>query len=252
MKFGESLVAARFVRRDNRFRVTVEMEGRLTAAHLPNSGRLGELLTPGRLVWLRPASNPNRRTRYDMLLVEHAGTLVSVDARLPNPLVHEALLAGRLPPFAAYPIIHREVRRGESRLDFLLEGEDRRCWVETKSVTLVEDGLALFPDAPTVRGRRHLAALRETLADGDRAVVLFVVQRADAVAFAPHPTADPAFAAALREAQAAGVEVYACGCRVSHVGIWLDKLLPCSLSDDPDVRKSSPLPAAGWRPPHRA
>ena len=247
MEFNEVLVPARFVRRDNRFRVTVEVEGRLTAAHLPNSGRLGELLIPGRRVWLRPAHGPKRRTRYDLLLVEHEGTLVSVDARLPNPLVHEALLAGSLPSFAGYPIIHREARRGESRLDFLLESGDRRCWLETKSVTLVEDGVALFPDAPTLRGRRHLAALREAVVAGDRAGVLFVVQRADATAFAPHPTADPIFVEELQEAWAGGVEVYAYGCRVSLTDIWLDRPLPCG----PDVRGWSPLSAAGWRPPRR-
>ncbi len=229
MHFKDTLVPASFVRRDNRFRVTVKLEGQLTAAHLPNSGRLGELLTAGGQVWLRPASGPARRTRYDLLLVEHAGTLVSVDARLPNPLVHEALLASRLPPFADYRSIRREVRLGESRLDFLLERAGQRCGLETKSVTLVENGMALFPDAPTTRGRRHLMTLQEAAAAGDRAAVFFVVQRADATGFSPHPTAAPAFAEALRQAHAGGVEVHAYGCQVSHAGIWLDAPLPVAL-----------------------
>jgi len=231
MKFNNELIPASFVRRDNRFRVTIRVGGKWMAAHLPNSGRLGDLLTPGRRVWLRPAHGPKRRTPYDLLLVEHAGTLVSVDARLPNRLVHEALLAGRLSPFVGYRVVRREVRLGKSRLDFLLEGEGPRCWMETKSVTLVEDGVALFPDAPTVRGRRHLAALQKAAAAGDRATVLFVVQRGDAICFSPHPTADPAFAAALREAQTAGLEVYAYGCRVSLTGIWLDAPLSVALKD---------------------
>ena len=171
MRFDDVLVPASFVHRDNRFRVTVELDGQLTAAHLPNSGRLGELLTFGRRVWLRPVSGPARRTRYDLLLVEHAGTMVSVDARLPNPLLHAALLAGRLPPFAGYRTIRREVCLGESRLVFLLEDEERRCWIETKSVTLMENSVALFPDALTVRGRRRLAALRAAAAGGPIAKV---------------------------------------------------------------------------------
>jgi sugar fermentation stimulation protein A len=206
------------------------VDGQQVAAHLPNSGRLQELLTPGREVWLRPASDPRRRTSYDLLLVEHAGQLVSVDARLPNPLLHEALLAGRVPAFRAYGSIRREARLGRSRLDFLLEdGREQRCWLETKSVTLVEEGIALFPDAPTARGRRHLLELQEAVFAGDRAVVLFVIQRSDAAAFSPHPTADMTFSQTLDEAHAHGVSVLAYGCSVSLSGVTLDSQLPVRL-----------------------
>ena len=145
------LVAGRFVRRDNRFRVTVEVEGEPAAAHLPNSGRLTELLTPGRACWLASFDDPRRKTRLDLVLVEYASVLVSVDARLPNTLFAEALAAGRLEPFRGITRFEREVQLGESRLDFLLRGPAGACWVEVKSVTLVEDGVARFPDAPTAR-----------------------------------------------------------------------------------------------------
>jgi len=151
-----ALVAGRFVRRDNRFRVIVEIAGERVAAHLPNSGRLTELLTPNRLCWLTGFDTPRRKTRFDLTLMEYAGTLVSVDARLPNALFAEAWATGQLEPFRGYDCVDREVRLGESRLDFRLSGPDGVCWVEVKSVTLVEEGVARFPDAPTARGVRHL------------------------------------------------------------------------------------------------
>jgi sugar fermentation stimulation protein A len=209
------LVAGRFVRRDNRFRVTVEVEGEPAAAHLPNSGRLTELLTPGRACWLASFDDPRRKTRFDLVLVAYAGVLVSVDARLPNTLFAEALAAGRLEPFRGTARFEREVQLGGSRLDFWLQGPAGACWVEVKSVTLVEDGVARFPDAPTARGVRHLAELTAAVRRGEQAAVVFVIQRPDARCFTPHDRADAAFGAALREAQSAGVGVYAWACEVS-------------------------------------
>ena len=210
------LIAGRFVRRDNRFRVTVEVEGGHVAAHLPNSGRLTELLTPGRSCWLTEFDTPQRKTRFDLTLMAYAGALVSVDARLPNALFAEALVAGQLDPFRGYDGVEREVRFGESRLDFRLSGPESVCWVEVKSVTLVEGGVARFPDAPTARGVRHLGELVTTVSKGDRAAVVFIIQRADAQRFVPHDQADAAFGSALREAAGAGVGVYAWGCEVSQ------------------------------------
>ena len=208
------LVAGRFVRRDNRFRVTVEVEGEPAAAHLPNSGRLTELLTPGRACWLAGFDDPRRKTRFDLVLVEYAGVLVSVDAQLPNGLFAEALAAGRLEPFRGTARFEREVQLGESRLDFWLRGPAGVCWVEVKSVTLVEGGVARFPDAPTARGVRHLAELTAAVERGEQAAVVFVIQRPDARCFTPHDRADAAFGAALREAKSAGVGVYAWACEV--------------------------------------
>lgn len=214
------LVPGLFVRRDNRFRATVSVAGREAWAHVPNSGRLGELFTPGRPIWLSPAAHPARKTAYDLRLVDYQGTLVSVDARLPNHLLAEALAAGGLTDLA-YPEIKSEATHGESRLDFRLSGPQGVCWLETKSVTLVADGLAQFPDAPTARGRKHLHELVKIKELGHRAVVVFVVQRPDANRFAPHRQADPLFASALQEAAAAGVEIQAFNCRVSRQSISL-------------------------------
>ncbi len=224
------LIEGRFVRRDNRFRVSVEVHGELAAAHLPNSGRLTELLTPGRRCWLAAFDSPNRKTRFDMVLVAYAGVLVSVDARRPNDLLAEALADGCLEPFSEYTSFEREVRRGESRLDFRLIGDDGTGWLEAKSVTLVEKGVARFPDAPTLRGARHVRELTEIARGGEQAAVVFVVQRPDARRFAPHAEADPVFALALREAARAGVGVYAWSCRVSEQAIAIDRKLPVELT----------------------
>ena len=231
MKIAAKLIPATFVKRDNRFRVTVQVEGHLVWAHLPNSGRLRELLVPGQRVLLAPAQAPGRLTSYDLLMVDLDGTLVSIDARLPSRLLYEALRANRLEEFAGYAEVRREVTYGQSRLDLALEGgpDGERCFIEAKSVTLVEDGVALFPDAPTQRGRRHLGELARARAEGQRAAVVFVVQRDDATSFSPHDEADPAFGRALREAAQAGVEVYAYKCRVSEEEVALDAPLPVAI-----------------------
>ena len=151
MRIAGKLVEGRFVTRDNRFRVTAEVGGREVWAHLPNSGRLGELLLPGRRVILVEKPAAGRKTGYDLSLVELDGRWISVDARLPNDLVEEALVAGRLEPLAGYPALRREVTYGRSRFDFLLEAPERPpCLVEVKSITLVVDGLGCFPDAVTL------------------------------------------------------------------------------------------------------
>ena len=229
MRFTAPLLRAHFIRRDNRFRATVALGDEAVAVHVPNSGRLGELLIPGQAVYIAPRRAPGRRTAYDLVLARCAEVLVSVDARLPSRLFAEACLAGLLPEFQGYACLAAEVRRGDSRLDFLLQAGDRRCWVETKSCTLVEDGVALFPDAPTARGQRHLYELAKAATAGDRAAVLFVVQRPDAVAFAPHPCADPEFTKWLRAAAQAGVEIRAYRCQVDEERIALDAPLEVRL-----------------------
>lgn len=231
--FG-GLMPGSFVRRENRFRVQVQIEGALAAAHLPNSGRLQELLVPGARVWLTPAdpaARARRRTGYDLTLVEYGGRLVSVDARLPTKLLAVALEHGCAPGLPRYPVIRREVTLGRSRIDFWLGGSatEPPCWLEAKSVTLVVDGTAQFPDAPTARGRRHLDELVGAAESGERAMVVFVIQRDDARAFTPHDSADPDFGYALRRAAAAGVEVAALSCRVTLEAIRLCTSLPVVL-----------------------
>ena len=229
MKLPANLTPATFIERLNRFAAMVSLDGAETTVHVANSGRLRELFTSGRRVYLAPRRGEHRRTAYDLILVDMEGTLVSCDARLPNPLTEEAVRNGTLAPLAGYPTIEREVTYGESRLDLRLSGPNGDCYVETKSITLVEDGTALFPDAPTTRGTKHVRSLVKALEEGHRAAVVFVVQREDATRFSPHETADEVFAAALRNAAEHGVEVYAYGCRVDLTDISIARRLPVCL-----------------------
>ena len=224
------LVSGRFVRRLNRFRVTVIIEGTVVDAHLPNSGRLTELLTLDRPCWLEPIDGAHRKTGYDMKLVEYAGVLVSVDARLPNPLFAEALEKGQLSPFQGCRQFDREVALGNSRVDFRLTMPQSVIWAETKSITLVEKGTALFPDAPTVRGTRHVQELMDVVSEGGQAAIVFVVQRPDARRFTPHDCADPSFGRALRHAADAGVGVYAWTCQVTKQTITIAEQIPVDLA----------------------
>ncbi len=201
-----------FIERPNRFSIWVDVNGRRELAHLPNPGRLLEILIPKRRVLLRRARSEKRKTRWTAVGADLEGMLVSLDSTLPNRFLPEALKEEAIPPLRGWRIATREPRLGAGRLDFLLVRGDERLYLEVKSVTLVEDGVALFPDAPTSRGRRHLLELAGAVREGDRAAVLFVVQRPDAVRFGPNAETDPAFAEAFREALEGGVAMYALVC----------------------------------------
>lgn len=231
-----TLHPALFLRRVNRFRAEVLLEGTPAAAHVPNSGRLTDLLHPRVPVYVHPAAKPGRKTAYDLLLVQAtAQVLVSIDARLPPQLFAEALPSGMFDDWLGTPkrpwTARAEPAYGEGRLDLYLSAPQQPpWWLETKSVTLVQHGVALFPDAPTARGRRHLADLCTLVQQGQRAAVVFIVQRPDAEAFAPHPEADPQFPAALQEAAACGVEVHAYTCRVHLTEIAVAREIPVALT----------------------
>ncbi|HEY8394650.1 MAG TPA: DNA/RNA nuclease SfsA [Thermaerobacter sp.] len=248
------LAPVRLRRRLNRFAVEVEAAwpgaaaGRPLVLHLPNSGRMEELLQAGTEGRARLIPQPGRRTAGELLLVRYAGRWVSVDARMPNRLFAACLEAASLPPFAGYQRWQSEVRWGAGRIDFLLrrgvspeashpdpagDGRPDLCLVETKSCNLVEDGVALFPDAPTLRGARHLEELRQAVTEGHRAAVVWFVQRDDASVLRPHRRADPAFARALAEAVAAGVEAYAYRCLVTPAAIDVLEPIPVEAASLP-------------------
>lgn len=229
MKVPGPLIDGLFLKRLNRFTALVEVNGSQALAHVANSGRLQEVFQPFVPVLLRPAAHSDRKTRYDLAMVDLSGNLISVDARLPNTLVHEALLSDRIPGLEGYRDIRREVYYGAHRLDILAGNGGAPCLIEAKSITLVERGCALFPDAPTLRGAGHMAALLRFCQEGGKAAVVFVVQRCDANVFSPNDQADLAFGRALREARAGGVMVKAFVCRVSPDEILLDREIPVFL-----------------------
>ena len=227
--FSPPLVPARFLRRLNRFAALVEVEGRRARVHVRNSGRLRELLSPGRPVLVEPAGAAIRKTRFTLALVRLPHGYVSADAHLPNALVAEALRRGEVPGLGGYRILRREPAMGRGRADFLLARAGRQCLLEVKSVTLVERGVALFPDAPTLRGRIHLEHLIAARQRGLEAAILFVIQREDATAFAPNWEADEAFGGTLHRAWRAGVHVSALACRVNRKSVQLDRPIPVRL-----------------------
>lgn len=229
MKLAVHSTPARFIERLNRFACVVELDDKRFLAHVANSGRMRELLVPGRSVYLVERLAPGRKTSFDLALVAIKNGFVSVDARLPSSLFHEAFLERRLPHFSDYTTIQSEVVWGDSRVDFLLSRGSSQRLVEVKSVTLVKEGRALFPDAPTARGRKHIANLVRALDQGMRAAVVFVVQRSDAHIFSPNAATDPDFATALICAAEAGVDVYAYGCRVSPEEVAICCELPVEL-----------------------
>ena len=238
MNFATPLVPGTLLGREKRFLVHVRLDdGRTVVAHTNNTGSMLGCNTPGSRVWLSPADAPHRRLKWTYELVEADGVLVGINTARANRLAEEAIRAGVVAPLAGYRHLRREVRaEAGSRVDLRLENADDGgppCWVEVKNVTLVRDGAALFPDAPTARGRRHLAVLAARVAAGERAAMLYVVQRKDARRFAPAADIDPAYAAALREAAGAGVQVLAYRAAVSPTAIRLETPLAVELDDPP-------------------
>lgn len=262
---------ATFLERPNRFVIHARLHasGAQVRAHCPDPGRLRELLIAGATVYVNKADNPDRRTPYTLRFIEHPanGQLISLNTQLPNDLFAEGLTDGFFAPFVGYTKYKREVvlphsapihpnqnqsksvaivpnhtnlrpspalsKGVSSRIDFRLSTEDGAvCWVETKSATLVhDDGRAYFPDAPTLRGRRHVEELEYLALSGARAALVFIIQRPDAISIAPNRETDPDFADALGRARARGVELYAYTCGVTTSRVWLEREVPVMLNN---------------------
>lgn len=225
MQFS-TLQPARLINRENRFRVKIQLGERKTSAHLANPGRLEELLVPGTDIWVSEAQNPKRRTAYSLELVKINDTLISLNSQVPNTLVNNALSNHIIPGLPEYTSYRREVSLGESRIDFCVFHGAAVTWLEVKSVTLVRNGIAAFPDAPTLRGQRHLHELITVAQKGVGGMVVFVVQRSDAIAFTPNDETDPGFGRLLRQAGKTGVTIMAIKCTVTTKHIILNKTLP--------------------------
>lgn len=224
MRYGEILPAV-FLSRPNRFIAHVLVEGEEVVCHVKNTGRCRELLRPEARVWLEKGTNPKRKTAYDLVTVEKGERLVNMDAQAPNKIFAEWALQLE----AGICSVRPEVTFEDSRLDFLLETEQGRHYVEVKGVTLEEGGHVFFPDAPTERGVRHLHTLMRAVEQGHRATVFFVVQMADVLDFSPNDSTDPAFGQALRQAAAAGVQVLAFTCQVTPEEVTMDRQIPVIL-----------------------
>ena len=212
-----------FQSRPNRFIAYVELNGAEEVCHVKNTGRCRELLVPGTRVWCQKQDKPERKTKYDLIAVEKNGRIINMDSQAPNAAVKEWLAGGGLGDISE---LKAESKWGTSRFDFSFIKDGRRCFLEVKGVTLENDGVCAFPDAPTVRGARHLQELTELAEQGFGAYVLFVIQMADVCYLHPNDTTDPAFGSALRQAAQAGVQVLAMDCAVTEETMTLRKPVP--------------------------
>ncbi len=217
---------ATFLARPNRFVARVELDGREETVHVKNTGRCRELLAPGFRVYLAAAENPARKTGYDLVAVQRGDRLINLDAQAPNKVFGEWAAGGGLPGLT---LLRPETAWGESRFDFYWESAAQRGFVEVKGVTLEVDGGAYFPDAPTLRGVKHLRELAAARAQGYRAAVCFVIQMEGVDFFSPNDATHPQFGQALREAAAAGVEVWAYDCAVTPDSLTLRAPVPLRL-----------------------
>lgn len=226
------LVRGRLIKRYKRFLADVELDdGRAITAHCPNSGSMTGCKTPGQPVLLSQNDNPKRKLKFTWHMIEMPTSLVGVNTQVPNRLVARGIAAGRIAALQGYDRITAEVTvNTHSRLDLKLTGPGKPdCYVEIKNCTLVEEGRALFPDAPTLRGRKHLKELIRLKAAGHRAVIFFLVQRTDARIFAPAVDIDPEYGIGLKEAVAAGVEILVYDVTIDPHTIALNKSLPYEL-----------------------
>jgi sugar fermentation stimulation protein A len=234
MKFSSPLIPGKLIQRYKRFLADVLIGGGVTVtASCPNTGSMMGLTTPGSTVWLSQSDSPTRKHRHTWEMIEddlgQGPHLVGINTGRPNALVAEAIGTASIPELAGYTDLRREVRYGEnSRIDILLSGgsDPRPCYVEIKNVHLMrEAGLAEFPDCKTERGAKHLRELSTMVAEGHRAVMVFLVQRGDAERFKLSSDLDPAYAAAFQMAAAAGVEMLCYRCRLSPAEIVVDRRL---------------------------
>ena len=216
--------AATFIRRVNRFVAEVEVGGAVVRVHVKNTGRCAELLVPGYRVWLERSDNPNRRTAFDLVGVEKPAAggarYVNVDSMAPNRAAGEWLAAGGLGPLES---LRAEVTVGDSRFDFVAEQGGRPVAIEVKGCTLERGGVALFPDAPTLRGLKHVRGLMRLAGEGWRCVLLVVIQMKGVEVFMPNRDAQPAFADALAEAREKGVEIVAVDCAARPGSVEIDQ-----------------------------
>lgn len=220
MKY-ENVVTGKFIERPNRFIAMVDIEGKTEKCHVKNTGRCRELLMPGAEVYLERSSNPNRRTSYDLVGVKKGEIFINMDSQAPNKAVKEWLEKETF--FKNITYLKPECRYGNSRIDFYLETEERRkIFIEVKGVTLEEEGIARFPDAPTERGIKHIQELVQAVKDGYEGYILFVIQMKKNLHFEPNDGTHKEFGDALRKAQEQGVKILAYDCMVTKDSMKLD------------------------------
>lgn len=228
MKY-ENVVKGEFLSRPNRFIAKVLVGDQEETVHVKNTGRCRELLTDRAEVFLEKSSNPQRKTKYDLIAVRKGEKLINMDSQIPNDVAEEWLKKGNL--FSENAHIRREVTKGNSRFDFYIEDGGRKVFLEVKGVTLENNSIAMFPDAPTERGVKHINELVSLLNEGYEAYILFVIQMKEVCLFRPNDITHKAFGDALRKAEKAGVRIIAVNCNVTENAIEIDEKTEVDLNE---------------------
>ncbi|MDD6646035.1 MAG: DNA/RNA nuclease SfsA [Oscillospiraceae bacterium] len=217
----DNIVKGKFISRPNRFIANVEIMGKKEVVHVKNTGRCRELLTEGATVFCEKSNNPNRKTKYDLISVYKGKRLINMDSQAPNKVFYEYLQWGKCYKDLTY--IKGEYTYGDSRIDFYCESEKEKFLIEVKGVTLENEGVVMFPDAPTIRGIKHIDELIKAKEKGYRTAVAFVIQMDNIKYFTPNKATHKDFADALKRAEKAGVEILCLDCIVTENTLKIDK-----------------------------
>lgn len=246
----ERIEKAVFLERPNRFIAYAEINGRKETIHVKNTGRCAELLRPRADIYVQKSDNPERKTKWDLIAVEKGSTMVNMDSQIPNRVVQEWIEGGGL--FGDAPYVRPETTYGNSRFDLYVETrepENRRIFIEVKGVTLEENGVARFPDAPSERAVKHVEELCQAVKDGYEAYIIFVIQMKGIRYFTPNVDTQPAFGEALKKARASGVNILAYDCQVTPDSIVLDE--PVSVVLGNPILKEATVPLIRWYREHK-
>ena len=218
MRYTQPIIKGGFIERPNRFIAKVLVNGVVETVHVKNTGRCRELLVPNATVYLEHWDTDTRKTKYDLIAVEKGDRLINMDSQAPNKVAAEYLHT----LFPDLTLLKAEVKHGNSRFDFYMERPNEKWFIEVKGVTLEEDGIVRFPDAPTERGVKHIEELIACLDEGYRAMILFIVKMKGVTHLEPNDRTHPAFGDALRRAEKAGVEIRAVDCIVTANSVTAD------------------------------
>lgn len=230
MNFENELIHGRLIKRYKRFLADIKLDsGEIVTAHCTNSGSMKSCLEDNAKVYLSPVNDPNRKTKFTWEMIQINNNWVGVNTGNPNKLAFEAVKNGEIEKLRGYTEVKREVKFDDSRFDVMAKNEEETCFIEVKNVTLKEDDFALFPDAVTTRGKKHLETLIKVKQQGMRAVMLYIIQRMDVSKFGPAKDIDPDYAKALKNAYEHGVEIIPMQAKVTPESIQLIKELPIIL-----------------------
>ncbi len=227
MKY-ENIVKGKFIERPNRFVAFVEIGGKRTMVHVKNTGRCKELLVPGAEVYLQHAPSSKRKTDYSMISVKKGELFINIDSQAPNHVVYEAILSEKIHMFKKPDLLKKEVAYGTSRFDLYFESYPHKGFIEVKGVTLEENGTAMFPDAPTNRGTRHVLEIMDAVKAGYQGFIIFLIQMKGVHSFIPNNITDPAFSEALKQASENNVKILSYDCNVSEDSIEISESVSIS------------------------